>query len=157
MDHAQDQQQKDFMSSFFPAEHTLQGSGSAAQHSQQQAMFPFNQTSPGAQSSAGMQPFIPPHGRSQINMDLLGSLMQMQGIDSPSSATMSPQTSSYNPQLMLEQQFKLSQLQQLQQLQNQIFQQQASIIIFFDHRVPGSPRSSTPTLAALQNPPSVPF
>ncbi|KAL1745514.1 hypothetical protein HDZ31DRAFT_36321 [Schizophyllum fasciatum] len=34
----------------------------------------------------------------------------------------------FNPQLMLEQQFKLTQLQQLQQLQNQIFQQQLAII-----------------------------
>ena len=32
----------------------------------------------------------------------------------------------YSPHLLLEQQFKLTQLQQLQQLQNQIFQQQVN-------------------------------
>ncbi|KAJ6588910.1 hypothetical protein B0H19DRAFT_1101926 [Mycena capillaripes] len=37
-------------------------------------------------------------------------------------------TSSYNPGLLLEQQYKLTQLQQLQQLQNQIFQQQIALI-----------------------------
>ncbi|KAJ7753339.1 hypothetical protein DFH07DRAFT_1061466 [Mycena maculata] len=37
-------------------------------------------------------------------------------------------TSSYNPTLLIEQQYKLTQLQQLQQLQNQIFQQQIALI-----------------------------
>ncbi|KAJ6470092.1 hypothetical protein C8R47DRAFT_1149460 [Mycena vitilis] len=37
-------------------------------------------------------------------------------------------TSSYNPGLLLEQQYKLTQLQQLQNLQNQIFQQQIALI-----------------------------
>jgi hypothetical protein len=60
--------------------------------------------------------FQPPN-----QLDLLGNMMAMQGIESP---TALPQ---FAPHLLLEQQFKLSQLQQLQQLQNQIFQQQVSI------------------------------
>ena len=86
-------------------------------------------------------------------MSLLNNIIQMQGLEnsiamssSPSSnnpassssntTTTGPSNSSssppsYNPQL-LEQQIKLSQLQQLQQLQNQIFQQQ---VCLHPHRV----------------------
>ncbi|CAA7269997.1 unnamed protein product [Cyclocybe aegerita] len=75
---------------------------------------------------------------------LLNNLMQMQSLEnniiqqqaaatpnssSPSqmAASSNPQ-SGYNSQLLLEQQIKLTQLQQLQQLQNQIFQQQIALI-----------------------------
>jgi hypothetical protein len=89
------------------------------------------------------QPMSSP--QNQLTLNLLNNLLQMQGLDnsivnqqqptaaSPStSQPTSPSgttTSSYNPQL-LEQQIKLTQLQQLQQLQNQIFQQQ---VLFFPH------------------------
>ncbi|KAL1753393.1 hypothetical protein FB107DRAFT_276747 [Schizophyllum commune] len=64
-------------------------------------------------------------GMQQLPNELIGSR---------GGAVMSPQqgnmdgSQQFNPQLLLEQQFKLTQLQQLQQLQNQIFQQQLAII-----------------------------
>jgi hypothetical protein len=114
--HTQDQQQKDFMSSFF---HTDSPNQSLDGHQQQSiSMFPFNSTTHG--SNAIQQSNL----NSQINMDLL---MHMQGIDNPPVSPQSP----YNPQSLLEQQFKLTQLQQLQQLQNQIFQQQVTVVLIF--------------------------
>ena len=76
--------------------------------------------------------------QNQLAMSLLNNLLQMQGLENtilnqqqttstpPSTSSSSPSSAqaSYNPQLLLEQQIKLTQLQQLQQLQNQIFQQQ---------------------------------
>jgi hypothetical protein len=74
--------------------------------------------------------------QNQLAISLLNNLLQMQGLEntilnqqntntspSPSSSPSTTQPS-YNPQLLLEQQIKLTQLQQLQQLQSQIFQQQ---------------------------------
>jgi hypothetical protein len=78
---------------------------------------------------------------SQLNMSLINNLIQMQGLEnsivqqqqlstaSSSSAagqnasTQSPRAT-YNSQLLLEHQIKMAQLQQLQHLQKQIFQQQ---------------------------------
>ncbi|KAG6868533.1 hypothetical protein C0993_001421 [Termitomyces sp. T159_Od127] len=60
-----------------------------------------------------------------LNLDLLNNLIAMQGIES---APTSPTSPRYNAQTLLEHQFKLTQLQQLQQLQNQIFQQQIALI-----------------------------
>lgn len=123
---SQDQQQKDFLSSLFPLDVPIdQHRGSLLEGQQQQPMFQFNNGLQLPNTGANMQP--------QLNMDLLGNLMSMQGVESQSQAnnnggipTSPHQTQSqYNPQLLLEQQFKLTQLQQLQQLQNQIFQQQA--------------------------------
>lgn len=61
---------------------------------------------------------------SNLEMDALGNFMAMQGIESP--PALSPSQAPYNPQVLLEQQIKVTQLQQLQQLQNQIFMQQVS-------------------------------
>lgn len=58
-----------------------------------------------------------------MDMDLIGSFLAMQGVESQGALTPGTHTP-YNPATVLEQQFKLTQLQQLQQLQNQIFQQQ---------------------------------
>lgn len=99
--------------------------------------------------------------QNQLAMSLLNNLLQMQGLENtilnqqqttstpPSTSSSSPSSAqaSYNPQLLLEQQIKLTQLQQLQQLQNQIFQQQvllpscpfffrSSIHLFFLFRSP---------------------
>ena len=110
--HGHDQHQKDFMASLFPTEPT---------HDQQPvSMFPFNPP-----SSPHLT--MPQHINSQMSMDILENMVQMQGIEQQPSSPMSPQAS-YGPQSLIEQQFKLSQLQQLQQLQNQIFQQQASSV-----------------------------
>ncbi|KAJ6595823.1 hypothetical protein DFH09DRAFT_1135706 [Mycena vulgaris] len=55
---------------------------------------------------------------SNVNMELIGTIGNM----------INEQATSYNPGLLLEQQYKLTQLHQLQQLQNQIFQQQIALI-----------------------------
>lgn len=127
--HNQDQQHKDFMSTFFPPaadpnHHRESAHQNQHQHQHQhlhqqqlqQAMF---------NTSAPAQPSMLAHSMHTSNgapmdMDLIGSFMTMQGIESQSSNTQA----AYNPQALLEQQFKLTQLQQLQQLQQQIFQQQ---------------------------------
>ena len=112
-----EQQQKDFMSTFFPQD----SSSNQEFNTQSIPMFPFSSGTSSHHTTMGMQQSMQPNMNPQINVD---HLTHMQGIDN---ATVSPQ-SSYNSQSLLEQQFKLSQLQQLQQLQNQIFQQQASVI-----------------------------
>ena len=82
--------------------------------------------------------------QNQLAMSLLNNLLQMQGLENtmlnqqnstPPPSSSSPNTTqpSYNPQLLLEQQIKLTQLQQLQQLQNQIFQQQVLFFPFQPH------------------------
>lgn len=82
--------------------------------------------------------------QNQLAINLLNNLLQMQGLEntilaqqtaattpatSPSSSPSTTQAA-YNPQLLLEQQIKLTQLQQLQQLQSQIFQQQVLFSIW---------------------------
>ncbi|TFK37996.1 hypothetical protein BDQ12DRAFT_698896 [Crucibulum laeve] len=90
-------------------------------------LFPFNSSSPNG-SMMGMST----SPSAQLTMNMLGNLMQMQELGGSSQGQGQGQGQgaqgggggAYNPQLLLEQQFKLTQLQQLQQLQNQIFQQQ---------------------------------
>lgn len=127
MEHTHEQQQKDFLSSFFSAEHPMDHLQAPTEGQHQQAMFQFSGASAPAQSTLGIHPsHQQPAMNSQFNIELLGNFMQMQGIDPPlpPASMSSPTIAPYNPQLLLEQQFKLTQLQQLQQLQNQIFQQQ---------------------------------
>ncbi|KJA21433.1 hypothetical protein HYPSUDRAFT_67777 [Hypholoma sublateritium FD-334 SS-4] len=85
-------------------------------------------------SSTGQAPQSP---NTQLTMNLLNNLLQIQGLEnsivqgSSSQGSSANSTSPANPfpnHVMLEQQIKLSQLQQLQQLQNQIFQQQIALI-----------------------------
>src|SRR6266550_6324372 len=112
----------------------------------QPAMFQFTPSAPpspqhtlGTRISVPPQPQPPAQSQSRSQqimpvMDMLGDLMHMsfQGLDSNSSQTSSSPSiptggpaMAYHPQqLLLEHQFRLSQLQQLQQLQHQIFQQQ---------------------------------
>lgn len=122
--HTQEQQQKDFMSTFFPpGDHTNHAMGSAQQQQQQQGLFSGSASNQNGMLGHGIHP--PTNATTNTNMstdiDLIGSFMNMQQPLSPSQ-----QAPSYNPQVLIEQQFKLTQLQQLQQLQNQIFQQQVS-------------------------------
>ncbi|KAJ7683037.1 hypothetical protein B0H17DRAFT_1075068 [Mycena rosella] len=70
------------------------------------------------QNPADQFQFQPNPQPSNVNMELIGTIGNL----------INEQTSSYNPGLLLEQQYKLTQLQQLQQLQNQIFQQQIALI-----------------------------
>ncbi|GLB42027.1 hypothetical protein LshimejAT787_1100420 [Lyophyllum shimeji] len=116
--------EKDFLSSMFPADE---------QQRPQINMYsmPYTQST--------MPPSMPQNVNPQLSMDMLNNLMSMQGIESQPTSPTSPH---YNPQTLLEQQFKLTQLQQLQQLQNQILQQQIALI-------------SSQTAGILQNTPPV--
>ncbi|PPQ90607.1 hypothetical protein CVT25_007568 [Psilocybe cyanescens] len=86
-----------------------------------------------------------PQSPNALAMSLLNNLMQIQGLENNivqqqlsnslhpgagagSSSAQVPPPYTNNSTLLLEQQIKLSQLQQLQQLQNQIFQQQIALI-----------------------------
>ncbi|KAK0459609.1 uncharacterized protein EV420DRAFT_1268847 [Desarmillaria tabescens] len=126
--HIDDQQQKDYLSPFFDLE-SLQNGGDLG------IMSPsVNAQQPQSMMTSATMP-------SQMDMEMLGNLMSLQGINSPSSISptspshpqFSTNTATTNPQLLMEQQFKLAQLQQLQQLQNQIFQQQVSLSIRADN------------------------
>ncbi|KAF7983465.1 hypothetical protein HWV62_21754 [Athelia sp. TMB] len=133
--HAQDQQ---FMSTFFPGasepnhhrDSTHQNQHhheQQQQQQQQQQQAMFNGTALTQSNSMLTHSMHGSNGGTPMEMDLIGSFMAMQGIESQ--PALSPNTQgSYNPQALLEQQFKLTQLQQLQQLQQQIFQQQIALI-----------------------------
>ena len=105
----------------------------------------FNQSKPDPTPMSAQQ--------GQLTMSLLNNLLQMQGLEnaimnqqqstatatttttatipSPSASPQQQPTSPTSSQLLLEQQIKLTQLRQLQQLQNQIFQQQVVILNTF--------------------------
>lgn len=118
-------QQKDYISSLYP---TDQQNHQQDGQQQSMSMFQYNSLSPSHQPSMGMQQGTPQSINPQLTMEMLGSMMQIQGIESQTTSPTSPQP--FNPQSMLEQQFKLTQLQQLQQLQNHIFQQQVKSLQF---------------------------
>lgn len=65
-----------------------------------------------------------------LDLMAMSNLMSLQGLDSAPTTLPTPSPAALTPQMLLEQQYKLTQLHQLQQLQNQIqsqiFQQQAS-------------------------------
>ena len=120
--HGQAQQQKDFMSTFF----SPQGDHPNANvdHSQHHQNLFNGQGLHTGMINTGMQALSNISNGSNVtsDIDILQNLMAMQGIESHSPVQANQQA----PYNMLEQQFKLTQLQQLQQLQNQIFQQQVS-------------------------------
>ena len=60
----------------------------------------------------------------QVNMDMLENILAMQDPQGQANQHGGHQAAGANPQTLLEHQLRLNQLQQLQQLQNQIFQQQ---------------------------------
>lgn len=109
------------MATYFPpsSDHN-QNHGDPSQ--QQQILFPGLQ--PNTLGSAMHPSFNGSNTTMPFDIEALGSLMQ--GIEGQAPLSPNQQAASYNPHMMLEQQFKLTQLQQLQQLQNQIFQQQVS-------------------------------
>jgi hypothetical protein len=125
MDAQQEQQQKEFISSFFPPDdHGQRALDRGPQSSN--PVFPFTPndiSTTGTQTNfSGLMPLHTNISNAQVNMDLLGNLMTAQGIEGQPNPSQQ-----YTPQLLLEQQFKLTQLQQLLQLQNQIFQQQVRL------------------------------
>lgn len=78
---------------------------------------------PDGQNQMAMNPYS--FGNPELTVDMLGTMMQMQGLDSQPHPNSAAPAQALSPQALLEQQFKINQLQQLQQLQNHIFQQQA--------------------------------
>jgi hypothetical protein len=80
----------------------------------------------------GAGPTSGPNLQSQLSMNMLNNMMQIQSVGENLAGMLGQGSQGsnvqFNPQAMFEQQFKLTQLQQLQQLQNQIFQQQVSYI-----------------------------
>lgn len=124
--HMQDQQQKDFLSSLFPMDisldHLHNPSDSTGNNNMQ--FMQYNSGVSAQQQPMANSSVIPHTMNSPLSMDLIGNLMSLQ-VDTQASMQQSPTQAPYNQQMLLEQQMKLAQLQQLQQLQNQIFQQQA--------------------------------
>ncbi|KAF9239884.1 hypothetical protein BU15DRAFT_46179 [Melanogaster broomeanus] len=123
---SQDQQQKDFLSFLFqvpepPADQHR------AQDTRQNDMLNGPQLS-GQRMPSALPNFTGSNSTSfnQQPLDLM-AMMSMQGMDSSHPTV--PSAATLTPQMLLEQQYKLTQLHQLQQLQNQIqnqiFQQQA--------------------------------
>ncbi|KAF8138059.1 hypothetical protein K438DRAFT_1946967 [Mycena galopus ATCC 62051] len=123
---AQDQHTKDFMSSFFPqdlAMDQLQNGGSEFQYHSHPTPGPSNNTNGGNINMPGNTTLS--NNPSMANMELLGTIGNLINEQTAAAASYNVNV---NPGLLLEQQYKLTQLQQLQQLQNQIFQQQIALI-----------------------------
>jgi hypothetical protein len=125
---AQEQQQKEFLSSFFPADVSVDElQRSLDSNHGNNGLFSFNGTAASHLGISSSHSGLGNGANARLDMELLGNLMAMQGIEGqPGPNHQHPQ---YTPQLLLEQQFKLTQLQQLQQLQHQIFQQQVSLLV----------------------------
>ena len=111
------------MSTFFPpsVDHGNQH-GDHSQH--QQPLFNGSVLQPSMHGHGMHSSMNANNANMPLDMDVMGNFMSMQGIESQQG--LSPTQAPYNPQMLLEQQFKVTQLQQLQQLQNQIFLQQVS-------------------------------
>lgn len=113
--------QKDFYNAYLhtaPSPHSL--TSSRAQTPSLQELFEMN--------GMGI-----PQNNANVGMDVLDNLMSTPspGSGGPSSMSTSAAASSQsNQQMLVEQQMRLNQLQQLYQLQTQIFQQQVSALNF---------------------------
>lgn len=126
-----DQQQKDFLNSFFSSEsstpsseHDHQGSRALPQDIFQGNVITSTVPHPSLMSmqQQQQQSINSSHG----GMDILESMIAMQE-RAVQVSNNSQGVHSATPQMLLEQQVRLTQLQQLQQLQNQIFQQQVHV------------------------------
>jgi hypothetical protein len=123
--------QKDFMAFLFPESSSDQQRG----HDSQQNEVMNAAAVHGQRSNSGMLNFTgttnPPPFNPQLDLMTMSNLMSMQGMDSTSLPSL-PSSTNLTPQVIFEQQYKLTQLHQLQQLQNQIqnqiFQQQLALI-----------------------------
>ena len=85
----------------------------------------FNGNTQGSQSQQQMN-FQQQLGnlQQQVNMEMLENLLAMQDPQAQANQHQGHSAPGASPQALLEHQLRLNQLQQLQQLQNQIFQQQ---------------------------------
>jgi len=129
MDSDNGQEQKDFLAFLFPEP----SSDQQRTHDTQQNNNINTDTVQGQRATSGISNFTGTSPPSMFNqpIDLLtmSNLMSVQGVDTTSLPAL-PNSTSFTPQVLFEQQYKLTQLHQLQQLQsqiqNQIFQQQVS-------------------------------
>lgn len=134
----QDHQQKDFLALLFPDANTDQNRTHDVQQSDMLPNHPhrlpniLQNLSGSSNTSFNQQP---------LDLMAMSNLISLQPLDSPPTTLPSP---ALTPQILLERQYKLTQLHQLQQLQsqiqNQIFQQQASLL---PSQLPTSRRSSS--------------
>ncbi|KZT69960.1 hypothetical protein DAEQUDRAFT_725944 [Daedalea quercina L-15889] len=110
------QQQKDIIQSFFQ----FDANRDAAER--------FYSRSSGLQTPGNFpaQPSLPPMPNLHFGSEALQHMIS--SMDPSSQQQGGQQSSQPTPQALLEQQFRLNQLQQLQQLQNQIFQQQLELL-----------------------------
>lgn len=123
--------QKDFLAFLFPES----SSGHQRDHDSQQNEVMNAATAHGQRSNSGMLNFTgtsnPPPFNQQLDLMTMSNLMSMQGMDATAVPAL-PSSTGLTPQVIFEQQYKLTQLHQLQQLQNQIqnqiFQQQLALI-----------------------------
>jgi len=131
-DHDHHSSQKDFLGSLFQQSSTMQQDHAHQQQGSSSMSFQSSQGAPASSQTTNV-PLSPVSNlQNQLTMNMLNNMMQIQnvgdqlaGITAQQTQGVGPSNMQYNPQAMfVEQQFKLSQLQQLQQLQNQIFQHQ---------------------------------
>lgn len=120
------QQQKDIVQSFFQFD-----AGREATE-----RFYGRPSAPQTPGNFSSQPPLPPMPNLPFGSETLQHLMP--SMDPSVQQQGSSQSSQSTPQVLLEQQFRLNQLQQLQQLQTQIFQQQVSLMSFQAHSMPAT-------------------
>jgi hypothetical protein len=146
MDPNRGQEQKDFLAFLFPESSSEQQRG----HDAQQNDIINAAAMHGQRSTSGMSHFSgttnSPMFNQPIDLMSMSNLMSMQGMDTtPLPAP--PNTTGFTPQVIFEQQYKLTQLHQLQQLQsqiqNQIFQQQVSYLVLCSTTLSGGAGTQT--------------
>ncbi|KIL56266.1 hypothetical protein M378DRAFT_17245 [Amanita muscaria Koide BX008] len=152
-----DRPREDTLQSFFPGDYVLAGAPGTYVHQlhhhqlserQNRRMFsssgsqlaPENPQQMDVAQQYPPQPQASLQSQTQINLDMLGDLapMSMPGMDLNSSQDSNSNSISqmvagggqlgYIPQVFIDQQYRLSQLHQLQQLQQHIFQQQIALL-----------------------------
>ncbi|KAK7044687.1 BHLH domain-containing protein [Favolaschia claudopus] len=116
MDGQQAAQDQHLMSSFFPQDLGIDHMQNSSQD------FQFHQPGPSNSNPVNLNLA---NSLNVNNLELLGTIGNLINEQTAAAASYNVNV---NPSLLLEQQYKLTQLQQLQQLQNQIFQQQIALI-----------------------------
>jgi len=125
LDHHDHEPQKDIFSSLFSSA----SSGSEQGNMQQQTPISMSFHRPASGTQTSDAPVSPATNfENQLNMNMFNNMMQIQSVGDTligmaGQNSQGPSNSQFNAQTVFEQ-FKITQLQQLQQLQNQIFQQQ---------------------------------
>lgn len=125
---SQDHHQKDFLAFLFPDSSSDQNRPQDAHQLDVLATssLPAHRIPSTLQNFAGSN--NTPFNHQPLDLMAMPNLISLQGLDTPPTNHHSP--AALTPQMLLDQQYKLTQLHTLQQLQNQIqsqiFQQQAS-------------------------------